>query len=625
MATLRASPSTASQQSAWPVASGPATQFFTLLPIHKKVQFLPKLTIGDTEFLLDGQPHRILSGALHYFRVHPKLWADRIHKAKLMGLNTIETYAPWNAHEPRRGEWHTSDGLDLGRFLDLIAAEGMHAIVRPGPYICAEWSNGGLPNWLTRDTSVGLRRAEPTYLAALDSYLRKVYEIVAPRQIDVGGPVVLVQIENEYGAYGKDKQYLEHLVHTTRDAGITVALTTVDQPTDQMLSDGNIPGLHMTGSFGARGAERLATLRRHQPSGPLMCMEFWDGWFDSWGTHHHTTSPASAAAELETLLSAGASVNLYMFHGGTNFGVTNGANDKGRYQALTTSYDYDAPLDEAGNPTAKYFAFREVLDRYAVVPIDAPDAGVAAPEFDVALVANRSLFDLVPTIAETTLHHSLPTFDELEFDGVLAVFRTTLSVGGPALLTIDHVRDRCWIYVDDVAIGVLSREAHERSLLLPSAEGELTLVVEDQGRVNYGPRIGEPKGLIGGVRLDGRPVTGWAASPIEIDRIAAISADPGAGAQGSHKSAGPTVARGEFELAGQTDLFLDTSTMGKGFAWLNGFALGRYWRRGPQHTLYVPAPATRVGTNTLVLLELESAAEAAARFVPTPNLGYVDL
>ena len=313
-----------------------------------------RFAIGASDFELDGQPHRILAGALHYFRVHPDLWADRIHKARLMGLNTIETYVAWNAHEPRRGEWRTDDGLDLGRFLDLVAAEGMHAIVRPGPYICAEWDNGGLPAWLFRDPEVGIRRSEPHYLEAVSAYLRRVYGIVAPRQVDAGGPVILVQIENEYGAYGSDKAYLAELVRVTREAGISVPLTTIDQPTPQMLADGSLPGLHLTGSFGSRAGDRLATLREFQPTGPLMCMEFWCGWFDDWGSHHHTTDAAASAAELDALLAAGGSVNVYMFHGGTNFGLTNGANDKGRYAPITTSYDYDAPLDESGHPTAKY-------------------------------------------------------------------------------------------------------------------------------------------------------------------------------------------------------------------------------------------------------------------------------
>ena len=324
--------------------------------------------IGEEDFLLRGEPFRVLSGAIHYFRVHPELWQDRIRKARLMGLNTIETYVPWNEHVPHPGVFTAEGQLDLGRFLDLVAAEGMQAIVRPGPFICAEWDNGGLPAWLFSDPTVGIRSSEPGYLAAVDSFFAAILPAVAERQISRGGPVIMVQIENEYGAYGNDKHYLQHLVDLVKREGIDVPLFTCDQPFGTMIEDGSLPELHKTGTFGSRATERLEVLRRHQPSGPLMCAEFWNGWFDNWGTHHHTTNAAASAAELDALLAAGASVNVYMFHGGTNFGFTNGANDKGIYEPTITSYDYDAPLTEDGYPTEKYFAFREVISKYFPVP-----------------------------------------------------------------------------------------------------------------------------------------------------------------------------------------------------------------------------------------------------------------
>ncbi len=583
-----------------------------------------RFAIGETDFELDGRPHRILAGALHYFRVHPELWADRIRKARLMGLNTIETYVAWNAHEPRRGDWSAEGALDLGRFLDLVAAEGMHAIVRPGPYICAEWDNGGLPAWLFRDPEVGVRRSEPHYLAAVSEYLRHVYDIVAPRQIDAGGPVVLVQIENEYGAYGADKDYLRELVRVTRDAGITVPLTTIDQPTPQMLADGSLPGLHLTGSFGSRVTQRLETLREFQPTGPLVCMEFWCGWFDDWGSHHHTTDAAASAAQLDALLAAGGSVNVYMFHGGTNFGLTNGANDKGRYAPITTSYDYDAPLDEAGHPTEKFWAFREVISRYAEVPEEVPTARPVAPALVAPLSAGPGLLDAAASrrLGEASEHEQMPTFDELGHDRGIAIFTTRLDRGGPGTLTIgEEVRDRAWVLVDGAPVGVLARDGHERAIGLPETRGELAIVVEDQGRVDYGTRIGEHKGLIGGVQLDGVEVTGWSARPIDLDRVpqAATRSAPGGAA------AGPVLAHGELELEAPADLFLDTLHWGKGLVWVNGFLLGRYWRRGPQRTLVVPAPVTRPGANEVVVLEFEAFAEPVIRTLAAPELGHTEI
>lgn len=336
-----------------------------------------RFAIGETDFLLDEQPWRILSGSLHYFRIHPDQWADRIAKARGMGLNTIETYVAWNAHSPRPGVFETEAGLDLGRFLDLVAEQGMNAIVRPGPYICAEWDNGGLPAWLFQRPGTGIRSSEPTYLAAVTEYYQQLAPILVPRQIDRGGPIILMQVENEYGAYGDDKAYLKALAELNREIGVTVPLITVDQPTHTMLENGSLPELHLTGSFGSRVPERLETLRKHQQTGPLMCSEFWNGWFDSWGLHHHTTPVAEIAHSLDELLARGGSVNIYMLQGGTNFGFTNGANHKGTYAPIVTSYDYDAPLDEAGNPTEKYWAMRDVISKYA--PVGEPPNAEAAP------------------------------------------------------------------------------------------------------------------------------------------------------------------------------------------------------------------------------------------------------
>ncbi|MEV8240770.1 glycoside hydrolase family 35 protein [Microbacterium testaceum] len=569
-------------------------------------------TIGETDFLLDGRPHQVISGTLHYFRIHPEHWADRIRTAKAMGLNTIETYVAWNAHEPVKGEWDATGWNDLGRFLDLIAAEGLHAIVRPGPYICAEWHNGGLPVWLTSTPGIGIRRSEPQFVEAVSEYLRRVYEIVAPRQIDRGGNVVLVQIENEYGAYGSDKEYLRELVRVTKDAGITVPLTTVDQPMPWMLEAGSLPELHLTGSFGSRSEERLATLREHQPTGPLMCSEFWDGWFDWWGSIHHTTDPAASAHDLDVLLAAGASVNIYMVHGGTNFGTTNGANDKGRYDPIVTSYDYDAPIDESGHPTAKFHAFREVIAKYAPVAGDVPAARPAAPVLEAALTAEG---EWMPPAQDAESTDGPRTFEQLGHLGALVRYDVALPAvhGDRAVLAVEEVRDLAWIEVDGVPVGRLSRTLNERTLAIP-AGARLTVLVEDQGRVNYADRLGEAKGLIGPVTLDGAPLTGWTSTPVEVTTAA------GTGSSGIGRAA----FRGTFELDTPTDLFLDTSAWGKGYAFVNGFFLGRYWRNTPQTTLYVPSPTTRAGENEIVVLELEQVSAPVARFVAEPSLGQLE-
>jgi beta-galactosidase len=603
--------------------------------------------IGDTDFLLDGEPHRILSGAIHYFRVHPDLWADRIRKARLMGLNTIETYVAWNAHAPSPGVFDLSGGLDLGRFLDLVAAEGMHAIVRPGPYICAEWTNGGLPYWLFADGTVGVRRDEPGFLAAVSSYLQALAPVLVPRQIDHGGPIVLVQVENEYGAYGSDPVYLRKLEEMHRAIGLTVPFTSVDQPMGTMLEDGSLPSLHKTGSFGSRSTSRLARLREAQPTGPLMCSEFWDGWFDSWGEHHHTTPAAASASDLDDLLAAGGSVNIYMFHGGTNFGFTNGANDKGVYRPIATSYDYDAPLDEAGRPTSKFHAFRAVIERYAPVPLlpasmqpggsghldlvgasDGLEARVD-PVTDVAVRLDRvaSLRSLLPALTEWSTHDTPPTFDTLGAASGFVLYRSEVDLPTGGVLTIgEEVRDRAVVTADGVAVGVLEREHHDRAIALPPVVGTLELLVEDQGRVDYGPRIGEPKGLIDEVAIDGVPVARWSASPLALDPIApgALAVLDALEPSTGEVLGGPAFAAGSFDLAVADDRYLSLDGFRKGVAWVNGFCLGRYWSRGPQTTLAIPGPVLRAGRNELVVFELHAAASRTARLLLEPDLGHTE-
>lgn len=335
---------------------------------------MPVLQITDEGFRLDDQPFRIISGGLHYFRVHPGLWADRLRKARLMGLNTVETYVPWNLHQPNPGDFRLDGELDLPAFLDLAAAEGLHVLLRPGPYICAEWEGGGLPSWLLADPGILLRSQDPRYLAAVDDYFERLLPAVRRHLSTNGGPVLAVQIENEYGAYGDDTAHLAHLARLLRRGGVDVPLFTCDQPGD--LARGSLPGFLATANFGSRSEQGLAALRAHQPTGPLMCTEFWIGWFDRWGGHHVVRDPAQAARELDTVLATGASVNLYMFHGGTSFGFTNGANDKHTYRPTVGSYDYDSPLDEAGDPTDKYEAFREVIAKYAPVPAEPVPAPV---------------------------------------------------------------------------------------------------------------------------------------------------------------------------------------------------------------------------------------------------------
>ncbi|MFJ6569471.1 beta-galactosidase family protein [Streptomyces sp. NPDC091292] len=579
---------------------------------------MPVLEIDDGGFRLDGEPFRLLSGGLHYFRVHPAQWADRLRKARLMGLNTVDTYVPWNLHQPRPGEFRMDGALDLPAFLDLAAAEGLHVLLRPGPYICAEWEGGGLPSWLLAEPDMRLRSRDPRFLAAVDDYFARLLTPLRPYLATRGGPVLAVQVENEYGAYGDDTAYLAHLADSLRGCGVDVPLFTCDQPAD--LARGALPGVLATANFGSRSAQNLAALRAHQPQGPLLSAEFWIGWFDRWGGHHVVRDPDQAGRELDELLATGASVNFYMFHGGTNFGFTNGANDKHTYRPTVTSYDYDAPLDEAGDPTEKFTAFREVIAKYAPVPTEpapAPSPKLALPA--VPLTESAALLDCAAALGAAVESERPLTMEQLGQDFGFVLYETVLTAPGPVLLEIDQVRDRAQVFLDGQPVGVLERESHEHALAfgVPRAGSVLSLLVENQGRVNYGPGIHDRKGLPGTVLLDGAPLTGWTSRPLPLTSPAGLPF-----ATTVTAPTGPAFHRGAFPLAAAADTFLHLDGWTKGAAWINGFALGRYWSRGPQRSLYVPAPVLRAGTNKIVVLELHAAHRArTVDFRATPDLG----
>lgn len=583
--------------------------------------------VVGNQFQLDGQPFQVLSGAVHYFRVPRAYWRDRIHKAHQMGLNTIETYVPWNLHEPRRGEWIDTDMLDLAGFLDAVADEGMKAIVRPGPFICAEFNGGGLPGWLSDSGRIPVRGSDPRYLEPTLEYLDTVYGIVAPRQIDRGGPVILVQIENEYGAYGEDAVYLRTLVDATRSAGITVPLTTVDQPRPEMLQRGTLPDLLATASFGSRTRERLQNLREVQPTGPLMCSEFWDGWFDQWGDYHHVTSATDSAAELRTLLELGASVNIYMVHGGTNFGFTNGANDKGLYRPIATSYDYDAPLDEAGHPTEKYWAFQDVLKDFTDQKVGQPEGFHPAPTPQPREIARARLLSAIDSSDAWRRFTELPTMDQVEhYQGFMAYRASFAPLVGEQILEFVDVRDRAVVFADGRVCGVIERMDNQNSILLPGGTSSVTLVVEDQGRVNYGPRIGEAKGLIGPALISGREVTEWEIMPLPFEQGEQATAlvETWENNNSSEPVVEPTLLQYQFECDQQNDLFFSIPPWQHGLLWINGYLLGRFNSRGPQKTLYVPGPLLRPGKNDILILEMGSTPRPHVAFSASPDLGPID-
>ncbi|WP_055568111.1 glycoside hydrolase family 35 protein [Streptomyces atriruber] len=579
--------------------------------------------VGEDDFEVDGRPVRLLSGALHYFRVHEAQWGHRLAMLRAMGLNCVETYVPWNLHEPRPGTYRDVEAL--GRFLDAAHEAGLWAIVRPGPYICAEWENGGLPHWLTGAVGARARTRDEEYLGHVSRWFRRLLPQVVARQRSVtsgpcgpgGGPVIMVQVENEYGSYGSDRVYLRRLADLLLAEGVEVPLFTSDGPEDHMLTGGSVPGILATANFGSGARAGFGTLRRHRPKGPLMCMEFWCGWFDHWGTDHVVRDAEDAAAALREILECGASVNLYMAHGGTNFAGWAGANrgggslHDGELQPDVTSYDYDAPVDEFGRATPKFWAFRKVLAPYASAPPPEPPPPPPALETPVsaALPDWCPLDAVLEALGGPESEHAVPpTFEDLDVDRGLV--RYAVTVPGPREpypLRVRGLRDRAVVYVDGKRAGVLT----EGTPTVPdpvAGHARVELWVESLGRVNYGPRTGERKGITGGILHERQYLHGVRARALRLDAFdvpSAVRAVPAAG-PGEGR---PGLYRGTVEVGSPGDAALELPGWTRGFVWVNGFNLGRYWSAGPQTTLYVPGPVLRAGANEVWVLELEEGGE----------------
>ncbi len=565
------------------------------------------LSYRDAVLYHSGERYRILAGAIHYFRVHPDHWQDRLRKLKAMGANSVDTYVAWNFHQPHRGQAPDFTGWrDLGRFIDLAAEEGLDVIVRPGPYICAEWDNGGFPAWLTGTPGIGLRCLDPVFTAAIEEWFDQLLPIIAARQACNGGPVVAVQIENEYGSYGDDHDYIRWNRRALEERGISELLFTADGGTDYFLDGGAVEGTWATATLGSRGDEAVATWQRRRPGEPFFNVEFWGGWFDHWGEEHHVRDAAEAAAEVRKILDLDGSVCIYMAHGGSNFGLGAGANHDGtRIQPTVTSYDSDAPIAENGALTAKFHALRAEFFRaqgITELPALAPELLAGAPVLPAVTLPLGAAPELTGLLrgSATPVHSVKPlSFEELGLDSGLVLYSAEAVLPGlpdaPAesKLKVAGLHDRAHIWVDGIFAGILDDVTGAEGLTVTGTgiPAQLDILVENLGRINYGPLTGQGKGILGGVLVNQRYIFHWRQTPValaewgeaELDRL------PGA----------------DFTAAEPADTYIALPDSGKGFLWINGFLLGRYWEAGPQRTLYVPAPLIRAGRNTVRVLELD--------------------
>jgi beta-galactosidase len=583
-----------------------------------------RFEVGGEEFLLDRRPFQVVSGAMHYWRVVPGQWRDRIAWARHLGLNTLETYVPWNLHEPTPGAVRFADGLDLRRYLELIAEAGLYAIVRPGPYICAELDFGGLPAWLLRPPAARIRSSDPAFTDRVAEWLATLLERLVDLQCTRGGPILAMQVENELGAYRSDREYLGWLVGRFRAGGVEVPLLSSDH--GELTSAGTHPGLLATMNFGAEPDRAWRALAEAQPGGPRMCMEFWNGWFDHWGEPHHRRPADEVAATLDEMLADGASVNLYMFCGGTNFGFTNGANTADRsgaaYQPTITSYDYDAPLSEDGRPTAKFDRYRAVLAGHLGVS-EAPRPPLPAPLADrtVALTRAIPLLDAVERLCVPVTGEAPASMEALEQNFGFVCYRFRAAGPGRRTLRVPGIRDRGQVLLDGVERGLLDRASGVTAveLELPPGETRVDVLVENQGRVNFGPGLCDAKGILGEITLGGVAVTALRMYPLPLDNLDEL--DWSRAALAEDTMAGPLLVAGAFEIDRPADTHLALPGWTKGVAWVNGFNLGRYWEIGPQRTLYLPGPLLRHGGNELRVLELHRLRAPEVRLVSRPDLG----
>ncbi len=552
---------------------------------------------GD-HFALDGKPLQIISGEMHYERIPREYWRDRLKKARAMGLNTISTYVFWNLHEPKPGVYDFTGSLDVAAFVRIAKEEGLYVILRPGPYACAEWDLGGLPAWLLADPNIVLRSADEKFLVPAERWLQRLGRELVPLQITHGGPIIAVQVENEYGSFGDDHVYMKRILAALRNAGLGEVLLYTADGGDE-LPAGTLPDIHAVVNFGPGEARaEFAKLQKFRPGRPMMSGEYWDGWFDHWGEKHQTTDAAQQAQELDWILSQGYSINLYMFHGGTSFGFMNGANWQKVYKPDVTSYDYDSPVSESGALTKKYFAFRDVIAKHrpgVMIPDPpAPLPAIEVPEFE--LTQSAALWSNLPTPISVERPRSMETFGQ-SYGYIL--YRTNVKEPLASELQIRELRSYARVFVNGKLAGTLDRrKKQDRLRIEASADSTLDILVEGTGRINFTTELrNERQGINGSVTLGGKELSGWQVFPLPMDDLSKL--------QFSKVSVetpnGPAFYRGQFDLHETGDTFLDTRGWGKGAVWINGHALGRFWNLGPQQTLYVPAPWLRKGINEVVV------------------------
>ena len=586
-------------------------------------------TVGDKSFLLNGEPFVVKAAEIHYPRIPQPYWEHRIKMCKALGMNTVCIYVFWNIHEQREGQFDFTGNNDVAAFCRLAQKNGMYVIVRPGPYVCAEWEMGGLPWWLLKKKDIRLREQDPYFMERVKIFEQKVGEQLAPLTIQNGGPIIMVQVENEYGSYGENKPYVSEIRDCLRGIyGQELALFQCDWASN--FEKNGLDDLVWTMNFGtgANIDQQFRRLGELRPDAPKMCSEFWSGWFDKWGAQHETRPAKDMVDGMDEMLSKGISFSLYMTHGGTSFGHWAGANSPG-FAPDVTSYDYDAPINEQGLPTSKFWELRTMMQKYSLSPGPSPKGKgnkVALPAvpkapmpiIEVPQFRLEKVMDLCGLVTKRVENRDVLTMEDMDCGWGMIQYTTTLpDIPRKSVLTLNDCHDYAQIWVNHQFVGSIDRVKNEKSLMLPPVKkGDvLNILVEAMGRINFGRAIKDFKGITSDVQLqteqDGHEMTytlkhwvirtmaddyeaiktAMAANRVETKDNEAIVSDGG-------------YFKGEFTLKKVGDTFLNFEAFGKGQVWVNGHAMGRIWHIGPQQTLYVPGCWLKKGKNEVIVLDI---------------------
>ena len=614
---------------------------------------------GNGTFLLNGKPFVVKAAEIHYPRIPKPYWEHRIKMCKALGMNTVCIYIFWNIHEQREGEFDFTGNCDVAEFCRLAQKNGMYVIVRPGPYVCAEWEMGGLPWWLLKKKDIRLRERDPYFMERVKMFEQKVGEQLAGLTIQNGGPIIMVQVGNEYGSYGEDKPYVSEIRDCLRGIyGKELALFQCDWSSN--FEKNGLDDLTWTMNFGtgANINDQFRRLGELRPNAPKMCSEFWSGWFDKWGARHETRPAKDMVDGMDEMLSKGISFSLYMTHGGTSFGHWAGANSPG-FAPDVTSYDYDAPINEYGHATPKFWELRKMMEKYndgkalPAVPKDVAPI-ITVPKFE--LKEFSSIFNGEDSQFKLPIRKEggLMTFEEMDMGWGSMLYTTTMpEIPAQSVITADF-HDFAQVFINGKYIGKIDRVKNEKSLTLPPVKkgDELEILVEAMGRINFGRAIKDFKGIVGEVAITAEVEgieTTWKPQnwvkfglPDSYEKAAdafvhnndytkaenegqRLGKKPQWNVDGLDLVSKRGYYRGYFNLTKVGDTFLNFETWGKGQVWVNGHALGRIWSIGPQQTLYVPGCWLKKGKNEIIVLDVVGPKEAVVWGQAEPELNKLQL